>query len=460
MIKWKPYLGTKAIRLSPKEIRRADPEVGITIVVRPQPDGTWMVTPVKIDNGMGEPWGFGNVAFVDDRSDIQTAVYMQLRMLDKMGGSGGGLADASRHRSGPKFEKLRAWKKTLENEDVPMDDMPKTGAAWLDPNAPTPPSPLKDMAEYVDALRASFMMPYPAIWNSLGAKRNNIKVYTSVQGGKGVLEFTTIGVEPRSHIVVVVRSNGAHEVGGYARGADLDKTFKFRPASPGIHRGTQGDISRYIEDVLPAKIVYKVYGDGPVQVFDSAEELTRVYKQEGVNRNMSNRKELQGQPTLVGMAGPSFDGRDGDVVSIRYETWELNDTLSRAASRVARRAILAASRVTTKKDIKVKNGDVIPRGTPGTLSFLGPRDPKGRTFCSVAFDWTGPSGRDYLREPFTTKIVFAHEIITGIGKPPGIRALERMEAQGICTTPTGKRVEPDGWGSDDSPAWLLVLGYI
>ena len=117
MIHWRPYTGNKAIRLSPKEIQRADPVAGITVVVRPQPDGTWLVVPVKVDTG--QPFGAGSfVAFVEDKSEISEAVYQQLRMLDKMGGSGGDLADASRHRSGPKWDKLKQWTLSLEGKQA------------------------------------------------------------------------------------------------------------------------------------------------------------------------------------------------------------------------------------------------------------------------------------------------------------------------------------------------------
>jgi hypothetical protein len=35
-----------------------------------------------------------------------------------------------------------------------------------------------------------------------------------------------------------------------------------------------------------------------------------------------------------------------------------------------------------------------------------------------------------------------------------------MVDEGVAKTVTGKRAEPDGFGDDDSPSWLLVLGYI
>ena len=45
-------------------------------------------------------------------------------------------------------------------------------------------------------------------------------------------------------------------------------------------------------------------------------------------------------------------------------------------------------------------------------------------------------------------------------KVPTISALMKMSNDGIVKSLTGERVEPDGYGNDGSPSWLLVLGYI
>ena len=42
---------------------------------------------------------------------------------------------------------------------------------------------------------------------------------------------------------------------------------------------------------------------------------------------------------------------------------------------------------------------------------------------------------------------------------PSQRKLEHMLYDGVATTPTGFRVEPDGHGPDGSPSWLLFFGY-
>lgn len=45
-------------------------------------------------------------------------------------------------------------------------------------------------------------------------------------------------------------------------------------------------------------------------------------------------------------------------------------------------------------------------------------------------------------------------------KPPGLATLERQSNDGVCMTVTGHKVEPDGFGPDGSPSWLLVMGVI
>lgn len=121
--------------------------------------------------------------------------------------------------------------------------------------------------------------------------------------------------------------------------------------------------------------------------------------------------------------------------------------------------VVSAANV-TKKDFKLKNGDEIPKGTAVQLRYLGPDDPNGTTMCELSLDWTGPSGRNYQRQPMKTRILVLPSLVSGVKSPPGMSALERMSENGTATTPTGKRVEPDGYGPDGSPSWLLVLGYI
>ena len=45
-------------------------------------------------------------------------------------------------------------------------------------------------------------------------------------------------------------------------------------------------------------------------------------------------------------------------------------------------------------------------------------------------------------------------------KFPSLARLEKMNNDGVCTTVTGERVEPDGVAADGSASWLLVAGVI
>lgn len=81
-------------------------------------------------------------------------------------------------------------------------------------------------------------------------------------------------------------------------------------------------------------------------------------------------------------------------------------------------------------------------------------------------------------EKSNSKVVFNHNgnwhalLVTGLhntlkatngvkfGKCPSLNKLEKMSNDGVCTTVTGCRVEPDGTGPDGSSSWLLVMGVI
>lgn len=121
---------------------------------------------------------------------------------------------------------------------------------------------------------------------------------------------------------------------------------------------------------------------------------------------------------------------------------------------------LAYRKRTLKKDLKLRTGDVIPRGTEVDVLFLGPRHRFGDSLCHLKAEWTGSSGRDYTKKPLLVKIDTLERKVTGFKRPPSTMSLMKMMDNGITTTPTGKRVEPDGYGPDGSPSWMLVLGFI
>lgn len=119
-----------------------------------------------------------------------------------------------------------------------------------------------------------------------------------------------------------------------------------------------------------------------------------------------------------------------------------------SASRVAERFLGAArSGFTFKRDVKLKDGSVIPAGTEATVTY------DGKSTLGYVQTMLRP-------EPFRISIRSLTVLLNGYPKMPGLSRLEKMSDEGVATTPTGKRVEPDGFGPDGSPSWMLVAGVI
>ena len=93
----------------------------------------------------------------------------------------------------------------------------------------------------------------------------------------------------------------------------------------------------------------------------------------------------------------------------------------------------------TAKAILLKDGSTLPKGLP--VSFIEGKDSR----CLVH----SPNHS----EPLQVRITSAF-------KAPSMSLLERWAYESVVRTPTGKRVEPDGYGEDGSPSWLLVMGFI
>lgn len=55
---------------------------------------------------------------------------------------------------------------------------------------------------------------------------------------------------------------------------------------------------------------------------------------------------------------------------------------------------------------------------------------------------------------------YAHTKFTGFTSEPSLNTMEKWMDNGIARSITGKKVEPDGFGPDGSPSWLLILGMI
>ena len=95
----------------------------------------------------------------------------------------------------------------------------------------------------------------------------------------------------------------------------------------------------------------------------------------------------------------------------------------------------------------MKDGSSIPAGSVVRVSFRNDKpEIASIEFMYRTYKIKTISLPKYIGRPFT--------------KAPGLSALERMAEDGVAKSVTGKRVEPDGFGADGSPSWLLVLGYI
>lgn len=110
----------------------------------------------------------------------------------------------------------------------------------------------------------------------------------------------------------------------------------------------------------------------------------------------------------------------------------------------------APKSVTTKVELNYTKDSTtdctIPIGTKLNVHF------SETNLNRVYFDYNGS-----LR---ALSIVNAHKYITGFSKSPSLSTLERWSNDGYCKTPTGDKTEPDGYGMDGCPSWLLVVGMI
>lgn len=107
--------------------------------------------------------------------------------------------------------------------------------------------------------------------------------------------------------------------------------------------------------------------------------------------------------------------------------------------------------VTTKSELNFsKNPETactIPKGTKLDIYFSEVNSSR------IYFDYAGS-----LR---AATLINAHKNFTGFSKSPSINTLEKWENEGgYCRTPTGHKTEPDGYGPDGSPSWMLVMGII
>jgi len=95
-------------------------------------------------------------------------------------------------------------------------------------------------------------------------------------------------------------------------------------------------------------------------------------------------------------------------------------------------------KATTEKEIKLKSGEILPKGLP--VSW----DNENHSICFV---------RGNRLEPYRVRISSAFVA-------PSIEELEEQCNDGVCDSVLGERVEPDGTDEYGSPSWLLALGMI
>lgn len=101
---------------------------------------------------------------------------------------------------------------------------------------------------------------------------------------------------------------------------------------------------------------------------------------------------------------------------------------------------------TTKKELKWKDGSVTPINTRVHIDFSNKLH--GRIFVTIG------------DKVYKTRVDTASKRFTGITNPPQIWTMEKWSNDGIAKTVTGMKTEPDGFGLDGSPSWLLVIGVI
>jgi hypothetical protein len=96
---------------------------------------------------------------------------------------------------------------------------------------------------------------------------------------------------------------------------------------------------------------------------------------------------------------------------------------------------------TLKSDIKLKDGTVFSAGSSVIVVWDNEK-------LSLAID-----GRTFRVNGYSLKNIKGFTV-------PSSATLEKWVDNGVCKSITGKTVEPDGYGSDGSPSWLLAMGLI
>ena len=105
--------------------------------------------------------------------------------------------------------------------------------------------------------------------------------------------------------------------------------------------------------------------------------------------------------------------------------------------------------LTNNREIKFKNGLVVPVGTSLVVTF---------TAGQMVANLTGGSAGGV---PVSLKLRCSSlPRYFSRFKEPSVMTMEKWNDEGVAKSMLGKRVEPDGYDSEGSPSWMLVMGLI
>ena len=126
-------------------------------------------------------------------------------------------------------------------------------------------------------------------------------------------------------------------------------------------------------------------------------------------------------------------------------------------SRITKAYSITAATRSLKRDVKLKDGRTFPKGSSVTVEFFGDKD-NGHKVCEITVQSNDAQFATGHRT-YKTAIANLPTTVSGFTKPSLI-TMEKWNSEGYAKTPTGKKVEPDGYAEDGSPSWLLALGYL
>jgi hypothetical protein len=106
-------------------------------------------------------------------------------------------------------------------------------------------------------------------------------------------------------------------------------------------------------------------------------------------------------------------------------------------------------KLVNSKEIKFKNGLVVPVGTNLNATF---------TVGQLVVELTGGTAGG-IPMSFKLRCSSLPRYFTRF-KNPSLNTLEKWSSEGISKSMLGNRVEPDGYDSEGSPSWLLVAGLV